>query len=387
MPDSGRDAVMSGEIWSEFCDQLKAAGQHILREDAASDELHRAEGWRYLTRLTRVALDMFVECSDRDFPSFYRPSHETAKIGADNPDNIYERAEINGFNDYRIVGSRGSVAYLGLIAIAGGYEEEDGNMRSVAALDTHGGLQVDDDGQVEIRISRHPQPGNWLQITDDTVAVLVRQTFLDRKCEQAADLRIERLDQGGGKPQPIRAEALATQLRSVAAFVNGTAGLFADWAAGFKQHPNQLPAADQAYCQKLGGDPNIYYYHGYFVLADDEALVIDVAEIPHCDNWNFQLNNYWMESLDYRYVDIHVNKHTAQYNSDGSVRIVVSAKDPGTPNWLDTTGHREGTMAFRWIGAEQVVDPQCRVVKLADLGPVHTNCTVPVMAKNSPIKE
>lgn len=367
MSESGRDAVMSGAIWAEFCDQLKAAGQHILREEAASDDLHRAEGWRYLTRLTRVALDMFVECSDRDFPSFYRPSHETAKIGADNPDNLYQRAEINGLHDYRIVGSRGSVAYLGFIAIAGGYEEEDSNMRSVGALDTHGGLQVGDDGQVEIVLSRSEKPGNWLPITDDTVAVLVRQTFLDRKQERPADLRIERIGTTADKPLPLDADVLAGQLRSTAAFVDRTAGLFADWAAEFKKRPNQLPPADQAYCQKLGGDPNIYYYHGYFSLADDEALVIEVDDIPTCDNWNFQLNNYWMESLEYRYVDIHVNKHTARYASDGSVRIVVANSDPGVENWLDTTGHREGTMAFRWIGADRIVDPRCRVVKLTEL--------------------
>ena len=361
------DAVMSGELWAEFCDQLKDAGQQILRPEAPQDALHRAEGWRYLTRLTRIALDMFVECSDPDFPDFYRPSHETAKIGADNPDNYYQRAEINGAHDYRIRGSRGSVAYLGFIAIAGGYEEEDGNMRSVAALDTHGGLEVNDDGSIDIILSRKPHPGNWLAITEDTVAVLVRQTFLDRKTEVAADLIIERLDRDGAKPAPLNAAEFAQKLRSTAAFVKGTATLFADWAEGFKAQPNSLPAADQAYCQKLGGDPNIYYYHGYFCLADDEALVIEVDDIPDCDNWNFQLNNYWMESLEYRYVDIHVNKHTAQYRDDGSVRIVVAARDPGCANWLDTTGHREGTMAFRWIGAAHITDPRCSVVKIDTL--------------------
>ncbi|MGB1906764.1 MAG: hypothetical protein ACPHN3_05500, partial [Spongiibacter sp.] len=187
---SPHDAVMNGEIWAEFCDQLKAAGETILRADAPNDPLHRAEGWRYLTRLSRIALDMFMECSDRDFPSFYRPSHETAKIGADNPDNLYQRAEINGCNDYVIRGERGSVPYLGFIAIAGGYEEADGNMRSVAALDTHTGLQVEDDGGIVIHLSREPKPGNWLRLSDDTVAVLVRQTFLDRGTERAAQLTI-----------------------------------------------------------------------------------------------------------------------------------------------------------------------------------------------------
>lgn len=370
MADNSVDEVVSGEIWEQFCDELKAAGQQILRAEAPNDAFNRAEGWRYLTRLTRIGLDMFMECSDRDFPTFYRPSHETAKIGADNPDNIYLRAEINGMNDYRISGSRGAVAYLGFIAIAGGYEEADGNMRSVASLDTHSGLTVNADGSVEVILSRHPQPGNWLKITDDTLAVLVRETFLDRNTEVFADLRIERLNTDGVKPTPLQAKQLAESLRKTTAFVKGTASLFADWAQDFKAHPNSLPPADQAYCQKLGGDPNIFYYHGYFTLADDEALLIEVDRIPECDNWNFQLNNYWMESLEYRYVQIHLNKHTAHYRPDGGVSIVVGAADLNCVNWLDTTGHREGTMAFRWIGAVEHPQPQCRVVKIDELPPL-----------------
>jgi hypothetical protein len=370
MADNSVDEVVSGEIWDQFCDELKAAGQQILRAEAPNDAFNRAEGWRYLTRLTRIGLDMFMECSDRDFPTFYRPSHETAKIGADNPDNIYLRAEINGMNDYRISGSRGTVAYLGFIAIAGGYEEADGNMRSVASLDTHSGLAVNADGSVEVILSRHPQPGNWLKITDDTLAVLVRETFLDRNTEVFADLKIERLNADGVKPAPLHAKQLAESLRKTTAFVKGTANLFADWAQDFKAHPNSLPPADQAYCQKLGGDPNIFYYHGYFTLADDEALLIEVDRIPECDNWNFQLNNYWMESLEYRYVQIHLNKHTAHYRPDGGVSIVVGAADLNCVNWLDTTGHREGTMAFRWIGAAEHPQPQCRVVKIDELPPL-----------------
>ena len=369
MAGNSADEVVNGEIWDQFCDELKAAGQQILRAEAPNDAFNRAEGWRYLTRLTRIGLDMFMECSDRDFPTFYRPSHETAKIGADNPDNIYLRAEINGMNDYRISGSRGTVAYLGFIAIAGGYEEADGNMRSVASLDTHSGLEVNADGSVEVILSRNPQPGNWLKITDDTLAVLVRETFLDRKTEVFADLKIERIAEGSVKPAPLQAEQLAANLRKTTAFVKGTATLFADWARDFKAQPNTLPAADQAYCQKLGGDPNIFYY---FNLADDEALLIETDTIPECDNWNFQLNNYWMESLEYRYVQIHLNKHTAQYRKDGGVSIVVAATDPGCVNWLDTTGHTEGTMAFRWIGATEYPQPRCRVVKLDELAQLLT---------------
>ncbi len=114
------------------------------------------------------------------------------------------------------------------------------------------------------------------------------------------------------------------------------------------------------------GDPNICYFHGYWELGDDEALVIEVTP-PKCDYWNFQLNNHWMESLDYRYHTIAVNHHAAKLRADGSVRIVLAHADPGVDNWIETAGHRRGTMCLRWVGADDHPEPATRVVKLADL--------------------
>ena len=71
-----------------------------------------AEGWRWLTRLTRGALDMAVEYSDVDFPGFYALSNQTIRIGADNPDNTYFNATISGDHEYKISGTRGSAPYL-----------------------------------------------------------------------------------------------------------------------------------------------------------------------------------------------------------------------------------------------------------------------------------
>ena len=111
--------------------------------------------------------------------------------------------------------------------------------------------------------------------------------------------------------------------------------LFARWAKGFQEHTNQLPQFDPEVSNAAGGDANIIYYHSHWRLDEGEALIIEVSP-PACDMWNFQLNNYWMESLDYRYYNICINKGNAHYNSDGGVKIVVSSKNPKHPNWIET---------------------------------------------------
>jgi len=35
-------------------------------------------------------------------------------------------------------------------------------------------------------------------------------------------------------------------------------------------------------------------------------------------------------------------------NADGTVTAVIAARDPGVPNWLDTTGLHDGSMFVRW---------------------------------------
>ncbi|MCY1338894.1 hypothetical protein D9M69_247640 [compost metagenome] len=74
-----------------------------------------------------------------------------------------------------------------------------------------------------------------------------------------------------------------------------------------------------------------------------------------------------MESLDYRYHRICLNKHSAQTDARGGLRMVLSHRDPGLPNWLETAGHANGTLCLRWVGAKTPVHPTTRVVKLDHL--------------------
>ncbi|MBI4517929.1 MAG: DUF1214 domain-containing protein [Deltaproteobacteria bacterium] len=356
--------IMNGSTWADFCDALKRAGDIILREGSPPDPFDRAEGFRYLSRLTRVALESYIEFADPLFPILRRPAHETVKIGADNPDNYYQSAAISGQHDYRIWGTRGTVYYLGFGTYAGSYGSS-GRSGQTGYLEGKD-LQLNRDGSFTIIASSQPQAGNWLRMEPDTSSLIVRQTFRDRRAESIADLHIERLGVEG-PPRPITPEFIDRGLAAACAYVAGTAKLFADWAEGFaKQGVNELHPLDPKIAGAAHGDPNIFYYHGYWELAPDQALVIEVTP-PPCDYWNFQLNNHWMESLDYRYHPIAVNHHGAKYRPDGSVRIVVAEHNPGADNWLDTAGHRRGTMCWRWIRAQSHPQPITRVVKSAEL--------------------
>lgn len=361
--DSDR-RILDGTAWSDFCDALKKAGDVVLRPGSPMDAFDRAEGFRYLSRLARVALESYIEFADPLFPVLRRPAHETVKIGADNPDNYYQSAAISGAHEYRLHGTRGTVHYLGFGTYAGSYGSK-ARRGQTGYLDARE-MKIEADGSFEAILScTQPAGKNWLRMEPDTSSLIVRQTFQDRASERIADLHLERIG-GAATPEPITPAFVDHGLQAAAAYVHGTAAIFADWAEGFAKRKNELPLFDPAIAAAAHGDPNIVYYHGYFELGDDEALVIDVTP-PRCEYWNFQINNHWMESLDYRHHVIALNHFSAQPRADGSVRLVVALRDPGVPNWLDTAGHRRGTMCLRWVGAKEHPAPATRVVALAEV--------------------
>jgi len=368
-------ALADGTLWRQFCDDLKRAGAQVLAADTPGDDLTRVEGYRYLTRLLRLGLEKFVEFGDPDFPEFYSLSHETAKIGNDNPDNYYLNCAVDGGRDYRITGNRGTVAYLSIETKAGSFVG-GGDMAPTGHVDVDQ-LVVAENGDFELTVSAREQPGNWLPMTPDSDNILVRQTFRQRAAEQRAELQIQCLNPRG--TAGLDPSGFAADLAAVVPFVEGTASLFRQWMATFAGHVNQLPPNDQQMCLRAGGDPAIYYHNSRWELAPEQALLIEFTPPGVCRAWNFQLSNYWMESLDYRYHRICVNNHSAIPEADGSVRILVSHSSADElrqaagdspwrfPNCLSTAGHSNGAMLLRYIGARDYPPVRTSVLPLADL--------------------
>lgn len=348
-------------VWRAFCARLADAGEVLMRPAAPADALDQAEGLRYLSRLTRTALNMLVDSSDPDFPRLFQLADDRIKIGADNPDNIYQQAVVSPTRTYRITGRRNSVPYLSIGTKANRYAI-DGTMASTGELEFDE-VSFGPDGSFEILVSRTPQPGNWLPMEDDTSLVIIRQTFEDKAVQVPAEVRIERVGEGPAAPALLTPAAIEAQLNGAAAWVRGTANTFADWSEWFRSQPNRIYAGDQAVFQRAGGDPKIWYGHAYFELAEGEAWVIEAVP-PRCRMWNFQVDNWWMESLDHVHQKVWINHAQARLEPDGRVVVVCADRDPGFGNWVDLAGHRRGTALWRWIEAEDFPVPQCRVVRL-----------------------
>lgn len=346
------------QVWSEFCDDLKSLGEVIEGVEGLTD-LDRAEGYRYLTRLLRLALEMNLEHSSAEHASFYSLSHETAKIGGDNPDNFYQNANINAEFDYEIVGDVGSVPYLSIGSKENRYSI-DGRMISTGEVDLSD-LKVSAGGHVRILVSKRQQEGNWLPLGEKSNMVIVRQTFNDRNLELPARLTIRRANSDGDYDL-LNMDLLREQLERSIAFVAGSANTFLSWVDLFKAgHFNRFELGDQSFFQAAGGDPNICYIYAYWELAGDEVMQIR-SIVPDCDYWNIQLTNIWMESLDYRFHPVHLNKAAAELDEDGHLTVHISHRPLKMKNNLVTTGHDKGLLLLRWVGATK--HPLPELVKL-----------------------
>lgn len=363
--DIHNQRIVTGKAWEEFCDNLKSAGAALVYPGAPQDPAQQAEGVRYLSRLTRAALEAFVEFNDPKYPVFRRTVHETIKMGADNPDNHYLNAQISGEYEYIITGKRNSIHYFGLFTQNGNYGTT-GGLAPCGVLED-GELKVNEDDTFEIILSKERRGDNWLKIEADTSLLMVRQTYLDRQNEQPVDLVIKAIGVEG-HPDTITPKQLDEGLNMASLFVAGGPMLFSKWVNGFKKHSNRLPMFDPEVSNAAGGDANIIYYHSHWKLEENQALVINVMP-PVCDTWNFQLNNYWMESLDYRYYNICINSHSAVLNRDGSITVIVAHENPKHANWIETAGHNEGAMCWRWYrpDTEPMKEINTQLVNFEDL--------------------
>jgi hypothetical protein len=110
-----------------------------------------------------------------------------------------------------------------------------------------------------------------------------------------------------------------------------------------------------------------FYYEGAYELRPDEALIIESKIPAKCGYSSLILTNDIYETTDWYDNLSSLNGSQIHVDTDGMLRIVVSPKDPGVPNWLDTAGYPSGAVQGRWTDCDSQPVPTVRKVALADV--------------------
>lgn len=355
------------EAWKQYCKQLEETGLLALDKTILQSDLGLAEGLRHLTRVSRVALESSLENRDSVHPYISRTLGPSLKLGGDNPAGLYHKAPINGSDTYRISGNRGSAAFVSFMA-----------QRSydcfAEGLDVFGGtlfmtdLEVGEDGRFELNLSPSQQAGNWIETDKYSSFVIIRQFFSATGDVIPMDLRIENLTRGDQPKQILLLADVTQKLAASAAFFQQQVSVMQLEMIENGQRMNSFASDDGDPTSNMGGVPGGNGMTCRWKLAQDEALVVILQPPTPCPYWDVQVGTGWYESWDFRHFFSGFTGPDAHYNADGSVTVVLSERDPGTVNWLETAGHPEGHMLVRWLLTEgQLPVPQCRVVNTEEV--------------------
>lgn len=344
--------------WQALQTSVEDAAARVLAHTASAED--RTAGFAFLADLLSAALEMKVSNGDPAHPAFTDWMASGRRLLGDNPDATYHTAEVSSRHIYRIEGTLGEAQYIGIMAYGRGL---NGWNRAGVNLSMED-LTFTDDGAFEIVASRERPEGNahWLPLEEDTHLLMVRRYYTASQRQRPGELQISRLNPGEVRPLALQ-ERLQRAARFVSETMRGTLAL----AQMMSQHPNSADAPPE-YNADFGGifyptQDNIYL-GTWYRLAPDEALVVD-GDVPDALYWSASLQNAWLQSYPNPLAAIH---HTQIRTHDNRYRLIVSAHDPGSANWLDTGGQREGLLAIRYLmSRDEAVRPTMRVVKTSDL--------------------
>lgn len=352
----------SGVAWEEFVERLAATGRRVLAAPLPDHSALRAEGIRYLLGLVRSGIDQALHLADPDQPRFLRNPDSLAKWGAENADNQYLWARVRSDARYRIRGERRSVFEF-LIETKEGYMQLGDDAVHETRLASQ--LAFDPQGRFDLLLSAERPPGyagDWMPLHPDTRYVTVRQFLVDWAREEPARFEITRLGGEGLPAAAPSAAAAADALDAAGEWIDLTQQVWNEWIEQLRaaHRPGEL-AAPRGF---VGGADAIAYGNDWFRLAPEEALIIE-SEVPEARYWAIQLCNVWFTTMDYATRQTSLNHHQARLDADGRFRCVIAHRDPGVPNWLDTCGHPEGMIQYRWIWSRTSPRPTVRSVPLA----------------------
>ena len=321
--------------WESFCHRLAEVGREIPEHAPNAGPLDMAGGYEHLAELLQLALLWYLN-ADPEYPRLIT-MNDTFELA----DNRF--AAVRGGNTYLLRGNVSTLYDVNISLHEGwAFLGEYGVWGDLGASD----LAVDADGNFELVISPDPHDRNWLELPSDATVLHIREYYADWDVHSPGTFEIVRVGSEGTAPDRIDGQELSHRLDEVLRFIAGYTPshlTMINWLNSEPANIVQIPTRQGA------GNSNIAYAFGRFDLDPSEALVLEFAK-PDARLWGVQwLTTPWYENPDLANRSTSVRGDEAFVNDDCKIRVVVSATDPGCPNWLDIGGYTEGVLAARWI--------------------------------------
>ncbi|WP_024794568.1 DUF1214 domain-containing protein [Tomitella biformata] len=353
-------------------ERLVRAAPHIQSEQDLVEGLQYLAGG--ITSMLHVAF-----AAERTHPMLMQGTGPYTKMGLDNPDTLYFGARVSADHEYVVTGTRGTTADLSFQVLAGQYTD-DNVPGSATAFDDRE-LTIADDGSFTVRFGPGPADGreNYFTLAPDAAQLVIREVYSDWS-QTPGTIRIHRADTIGTAP-PLLSETSAA--RRFAGAGKALVTRVKTWLQFPEWFYLKLPVNTMTEPRLTpGGLATQFSSVGHYDLADDQAMIITVpaSDAPY---QGFQLGSLWYVSLDYVNHQTSLNNAQAQVDPDGMIRMVVSERDPGIVNWVETVGHPRGYVQFRWQRTSRDFlpedGPQVEIVNLEEVSaklPFHTSNTI-----------
>jgi hypothetical protein len=313
--------------------------------------------------------------SDANYPKvlchLFGPPHEwlgmkvpgSRASGGDGPDQNYTIIPIDGYARFELHGKRLDPALADVPFTLTGNTALSMTLNSLDWQD----MQFNPDGSFVITLDPQPANGraNHIQTKLEARYLFIRDCRADWRQVPNA-YRIKRLDPPTAPPltiDQIAERAARTMIDDVPA-MNWFMRTF------YVLEPNTVTAPFNT--GAIGGLVSQMISFAHLKLTDDDAFVMTFGS-GNAPFFNVVLQDFWFRTLDYWKHTSNMNNSQGIANADGSTTYVVSVRDPGVHNWLDTAGLHNLLLVHRWQGLSRNPTPQTTpwakgtLVKLKDL--------------------
>jgi len=356
--------------WDDYYASLETARQEVEACPRFDNPAHRAQAYYLLMEAQAMAYNWVLAPRLNNPRIFTHTAWITYlySLPANCSDFIYSNMPLDGRYRYRLRCRFGDVRMMMLQVF-------NGPMGIPSAQCTgHYEFLPSQDGEdmVEIVLSADKQEGNWISLDRASRfnMVIFRRVILVGDTDPG-DLQIEMLDTYEGYDETSEA-AVAERINLATEFQLATVRNymlnfydFVSSLSGGKQNAWGVVPGNQM--GSIAGSSACTYAFMNVDLEEDEALLIEMTPPRESIYWGYQLYDVWSKSFDFMHRQTDLNMESIHIDGDGKARVVVSLKDPGVANWLDTTGRFQSSMAYRNYRSTDAFDQRTEVVKIADL--------------------